>query len=47
MLYFTVNHLSYKAVFDIETKEFWAAGIASFNSELEALLDYEKSLAKA
>ena len=44
---FSCEEVCRRAGFDIETKEFWAAGIASFNSELEALLDYEKSLAKA
>lgn len=35
-----------RAGFDIETKDFWAAGIASFQDELEALLDYEKSVSE-
>lgn len=44
---FSCEEVCRRAGFDIESKEFWAAGIASFNSELEALLDYEKSLTEA
>lgn len=44
---FSCEEVCRRAGFDIETKEFWAAGIASFTSELEVLLDYEKALAKA
>ena len=40
---FSCEEVCRRAGFDIETKEFWAAGIATFAAELEELKAYEKA----
>ena len=44
---FSCEEVCRRAGFDIETREFWAAGIATFAAELEELKAYEKGVAKS